>query len=160
MKDNYKSNGFTLVELVIVIAIVGILAAFAIPRFVNLRESAKIASLNAVAGALRSIIYQVKSAAVAQGLSPTGSNPGSGQSNYIVTTNLGSFEVDWRNLCPESIAEMGDRLRITDFLDLSSDFQTNVTNQSAWIGYDLPPGNCYVVYDSFACTVSIVTSSC
>lgn len=49
-----KHNGFTLIELVVVIVILGILAAVAAPRFVNLTTDATIARLEAMAGALRS----------------------------------------------------------------------------------------------------------
>ncbi len=44
--------GFTLIELVIVIAIIGILSAVAIPKFINLSSNAQTASTNAIAGAL------------------------------------------------------------------------------------------------------------
>ncbi|MBL8490393.1 MAG: type II secretion system protein [Rhodocyclaceae bacterium] len=49
-----KAKGFTLIELVIVITIVGILAAVALPRFVNLQSDARWAKLQAVHGAIRS----------------------------------------------------------------------------------------------------------
>lgn len=49
-----KKSGFTLIELVIVIVILGILAAAAIPRFTDLASDARISSVNGVAGALRS----------------------------------------------------------------------------------------------------------
>src|SRR5215510_9040283 len=48
------ARGFTLIELVVVITILGILAAFAVPRFVNLQSRARASAIESLQGALRS----------------------------------------------------------------------------------------------------------
>ena len=48
------AKGFTLIELVIVIAIIGILSAVAIPKFIDLAANAQTAATTAIAGALSS----------------------------------------------------------------------------------------------------------
>lgn len=54
MSAKRNNQGFTLIELVIVIAIIGILSAVAIPKFINLASNAQTAATTAIAGALSS----------------------------------------------------------------------------------------------------------
>ena len=49
-----QQSGFTLIELVTVIVILGVLAAFAIPRFSGLETQARIAAVNGLAGSVKS----------------------------------------------------------------------------------------------------------
>jgi MSHA pilin protein MshA len=67
---NKASKGFTLIELVVVITILGILAAFAIPRFANLETEARIAAVQGLAGSVRSGATLAHSLSLAQGLGP------------------------------------------------------------------------------------------
>ena len=51
-----SEGGFTLIELVIVIVILGILAAVAIPKYEDMREQARVATIKGQLGSIRSAI--------------------------------------------------------------------------------------------------------
>lgn len=88
------NRGFTLIELVVVIVILGILAVTAAPKFMNLQKDARIATLKATAGALESAIQLVKAKAEISLTSPSSCKSFKGESDRIAgCVNISGNEV-------------------------------------------------------------------
>ncbi|MGI9248622.1 MAG: prepilin-type N-terminal cleavage/methylation domain-containing protein [Woeseiaceae bacterium] len=63
-------RGFTLIELVVVIALLAILAAFAIPRYAGLEREARTAAVLGISGSIRSGAALVHGLSISQGVNP------------------------------------------------------------------------------------------
>lgn len=68
-----KQSGFTLIELVVVVVILGLLAVTAIPRFLDLTENAQDANIEGLAGGFATAVSLVRAQWEAEGR-PSGAN--------------------------------------------------------------------------------------
>lgn len=83
-----KNIGFTLIELVVVIVILGVLAVTAAPKFLNLQSDARVSTLKALRAAIKSADAQVYAKAVIQGVESS-SRADIFMSGYTVQTYFG-----------------------------------------------------------------------
>ena len=63
-----ETDGFTLIELVVVIVILGIIAAIALPRFTDLKRNARIATMHGLVSTIEGAVTMVNAVAKIEGL--------------------------------------------------------------------------------------------
>lgn len=119
-----QQQGFTLIELIVVIVILGILAATAVPKFVNLQGDARFATIQGVQGSIESAKELVHARWLAQGSTTAGSITMSG---FTVTVTAQGYP---------------DETTISQAITLP----TGVTNTGGVIGYAAPLAACAVTY--------------
>ena len=151
-----RQSGFTLIELVVVITILGILAAFAVPKFIALDSQARIATIDGLAGSVRS------AAALARGLSMAMGTPAS--------VSMEGSTVNLVNNYPDS-SLTGIAAAVNSNNGASGDFiftagGTAATGPATWTKNGAPtPANCVVNYTPPAAAgaapiVTTTTSGC
>lgn len=135
-----KQSGFTLIELVVVIVILGILAATSAPKFVDLSSDAKAATIENLAGSIKTAAELANMKARIKGCEK--------DEKCDIEILQGKMEIEYGY--PEANGE-GSDLDIIDMIDYDEDVFTinDGNNSNVEIGYDVEDnldGECFVRY--------------
>lgn len=149
VKSNYvKAKGFTLIELIVVIVILGIMAAVAVPRFVDLQSDARVSVMEGLEGAIRGSSTLVYSKSLIDGTEAVASSSVALDATTTVNTVFGY---------PAATAA-----GIHAALDLqTADIDVSTPGTFSYVGRS----NCSIVYAAAASagatpTITVTTSGC
>jgi MSHA pilin protein MshA len=152
-----KKSGFTLIELIMVIVILGVLAAFALPRFANLGGDARGATIEALAGAIKAASNIAHSKQLATGVGAGVSVILEGPTTVTMVSGYPTADADGMTKAAQISSE--------DYAATDGGSDDGVTITYTVAGYDngaeppVPNEKCFVTYTS-PNAVTVDTDGC
>jgi MSHA pilin protein MshA len=148
MMKKSAAQGFTLIELIVVIVLIGILAGVAIPRFMDQVTNARLAALSGIEGALNSAVALAQAEYRAEG---------NGSSSTATSINLDGATVTVAPSTGIPVATtggIGTALKISNF---SVDYGTGTA-----VTYGFTPAivDCNVIFTAGTGVVTVTSSGC
>jgi MSHA pilin protein MshA len=142
-----KQQGFTLIELVMVIVILGILAATALPKFVDMTKSARESTLKGLVGAINGAKSIVKAGYL---IAPAATVNLSDGTTVAVVTATGATQG----------YPLATALGIGAAIDFSSDFTASYATTGGNVATFTLKTNCYVTYTEATGLTAETVSGC